>query len=254
MTTHTARTQLSTNVNGASVNAADREKVGNTPGFPLDDIPGVRPAFAYLAGAFPSAKAHKTYWVVLTTEMADISEAVLKAAVTEYIRTAEYARMPTVGELLKLCRKHRHVYDEEAQTERQIRLDAAQQEEYEAQQEELRRVTRSVPQSDRDEIATRVKTAFNISPDWVTAFQLIYTHLLDTDGPQVGWYSPTALIAAGMCDKLRDGRPTGDPSQQPPQVLVEQITGAFPSRFRAGYDRRLEPLLNPDRVPWEGGL
>lgn len=246
MTTRTAHTQPRSNGNGSSAVVIVSDQSGSLPAFFMDD-PGVRPVFAYLAGAFPSAKADIKYWAVLTLELAEVPEPVLMAAVKEYIRTAEYARMPTVGELLKLCRKHRHEYDVDQQATQQVERDAAQQREYDDLQAGLRRVTQSVPATDREEIAARIQAAYEATDDWVTADRLIYTYLLDTDGPRVGWYSPTALIAVGMTTKARAGRPTGDPSLPLPEALVDQMMDAYPGRFKARYDLRFEPLLNPDR-------
>ena len=241
MTTRAAHAKPYSNGNGSSVVIVN-DQAGSLPAFFLDD-PGVRPTFAYLAGAFPSAKADIKYWTVLTLELAEVPEPVLMAAVKEYIRTAEYARMPTVGELLKLCRKHQHEYDVDIQATR----DAAQQQEYDDLQAGLRRVTHSVPAADREEIAARIQAAYEATDDWVTADRLIYTYLLDTDGPRVGWYSPTALIAVGITTKARAGRPTGDPSLPLPEALVDRMMDAYPGRFKARYDLRFESLLNPDR-------
>ena len=153
MTTRMA--QAKTSSNGSAVVVAPHNS-GNVSDFV--GVPAARPAFKYLASAYPAAKVDPEgdYWVTLSMELADVAELVLKTAVQEYIRTNENAyRLPTVAELLKLCRKHAEHLKAEVQAEREV----AQQREYEAQQEELRRVTRSVPQADRDEIAARIVDA-----------------------------------------------------------------------------------------------
>lgn len=253
MTTRPAQApKIIPNGNGSSVAVLNTGpgQSGNVSAFDDQDGP-IRPAFTYLASAYPAAKVDDKgrYWALLHIEFSEVPEPVLKAAVKEYVHTNDNAyRLPTVAELLKLSRKYQAEYDVEQKAERQVGKDAAQQQVWEAHQNDLRRVTQTVPQEDREEIAARIAAAFEATDDWLTAARLIYSHLLDTDGPHIGWYSPTVLIADGIVRKLRAGRPTGDPSSPLPEALVAELAGQYPGRFKARYSPRVEPLLDPDRL------
>ena len=214
----------------------------------------VRPSFVFLAGALPSARVDEEYWAVLATELADIPEPILQAAVRQYVRSNENAyRMPTVAELLKLSSRLAEEQNREEKWASAAARAEAQEAEYNELMAGLKAVLDSVPQEDWIEVQRRMTAAYETAADWTQASRAIVMCLLDmADAPDIGWYCPTELVALRLWLDYETyeqayGKPYGSPTAALNTELADRLAAAFPGRFRVRYQNRLAHLLDPDR-------
>ena len=214
----------------------------------------VRPSFIFLAGAFPSARVDEEYWAVLATELVDIPEPVLQAAVRQYVRSNDNAyRMPTVAELLKSSNRLMEERSREEKWEAAGKQAEAQEAEYNELQAGLKTVLDSVPKEDWLEVQRRMTAAYETADDWIQAGRAIVMCLLDmSDAPDIGWYCPTELAAQRLWLDYETyaeayGKPIGNPAAPLDAELATRLAAAFPGRFRVRYWSNLRHLLDPDR-------